>query len=245
MGKFEQAHTGTIFLDEIGDMPLSMQVKLLRVLQEKELVPLGSTSSRAVDVRIVAATNSNLETLVREGKFREDLYYRLNVVSFDVPPLRERKEDLYFIARSFIDTFNVEFGLSVQGLDAEAWEVVVSYDWPGNIRELRNVVESAFNVVTGPLIRREHLPSHLLSQIALAPQRSTATLSGHDFEDYMSMNLGKKNIAEMVEDMEKLLIDKALEVCHGNKLHAAQLLGISRPGLYKKLQKFQERDAQR
>src|SRR5512138_294895 len=142
-------------------MPLYMQAKMLRVLQEKELTHLGGTSPKVVDVRVVAATNSNLEQLVRDGKFREDLYYRLNVVSITIPPLRERMEDINALTKNFIDQFNPEFGLEVRGLDSEAWDIFRRYDWPGNIRELHNVIESAFNVVTGPLITRSHLPDQL------------------------------------------------------------------------------------
>ena len=236
VGRFEQAHTGTIFLDEIGDMPFSMQVKLLRVLQERELVPLGSATPKAVDVRVVAATNSNLETLVREGKFREDLYYRLNVVVLSIPSLRERIDDVYPIAKSFIDQFNGEFGLEIQGFDAEAWNVISHYPWPGNIRELRNVIESAFNVVVGPLITKDHLPDQLSRSL---PQTGAESLrpSAQGLEEYLCANLGKHDIGQIMDSLEKVLIEKAIERCNGNKLHAAQLLGISRPGLYKKLQK--------
>ncbi|MGB9080542.1 MAG: sigma 54-interacting transcriptional regulator, partial [Desulfuromonadaceae bacterium] len=236
IGKFEQAHTGTIFLDEIGDMPLYMQVKMLRVLQERELTQLGSTKPKAVDVRVVAATNSNLEQLVKEGKFREDLYYRLNVVTLTIPALRARIEDIYPITKSLITQFNTEFGLEVQGLDPEAWDIIRHYDWPGNIRELRNVIESAFNVVIGPLIMKEHLPGELSSSCcrdAIHQYHEPQQL----VEDYVCVNLGKKNINEIMDAFEKVLIEKAVEHCHGNKLQAAQLLGLSRPGLYKKLQK--------
>ena len=236
IGKFEQAHTGTIFLDEIGDMPLYMQVKMLRVLQERELTQLGSTKPKLVDVRVVAATNSNLEQLVKEGKFREDLYYRLNVVTLTIPALRERMEDVYSITKNFINQFNSEFGLDVQGLDAEARDVIKHYNWPGNIRELRNVIESAFNVVTGPLIKKEHLPSELSKACSNAVSPSE-TAPVQRIEDYIRTNLGKMNINEIMDAFEKVLIEKAVERCHGNKLQAAQLLGISRPGLYKKLQK--------
>lgn len=235
IGKFEQAHSGTIFLDEIGDMPMSMQVKMLRVLQEKELTPLGSTTPKAVDVRVVAATNSNLEQLVREGKFREDLYYRVNVVALTIPPLRERKEDLAIITSKIIDQFNVEFGLLIQGLEAEAWQVVCAYDWPGNIRELRNVIESAFNVVAGPLIRYEDLPVQL-SRLFVGPTETTSPPRLGLVED-LSLNLGSKGLEEIMASCEKYLIEKALDRCNGNKLQAAQMLGISRPGFYKKLQK--------
>ncbi len=238
IGKFELAHGGTIFLDEIGDMPMSMQVKLLRVLQEKELTQLGSTTPKTVDVRVVAATNSNLEQLVREGKFREDLYYRVNVVALTMPPLRERKEDLAIITRKIIDQFNVEFGLVIQDLEDKAWQVVCAYDWPGNIRELRNVIESAFNVVAGPFIRYEDLPVQL-SRLFVGPTVTTSPSRLGLVED-LSLSLGSKGLEEIMDSCEKYLIERALERCNGNKLQAAQLLGISRPGFYKKLQKHME-----
>ncbi|MBT1074192.1 sigma 54-interacting transcriptional regulator [Geobacter grbiciae] len=237
VGKFELADTGTIFLDEIGDMPLAMQAKLLRVLQERELVPLGSTAPKVVDVRVVAATNSNLEQLVSEGKFREDLYYRLNVVALTIPALKDRMEDIYIITKNFIDHFNAEFGLSVQGIDGEAWEVLKHHNWPGNIRELRNVLESAFNAVSGPLITKENLPIRL-AQLCPHSTPPHEFVSGEDLESYIRQHLGKKNISDMMDDLERVILEKALEICNGNKLHAAQLLGISRPGLYKKLQKY-------
>lgn len=237
IGKFELADTGTIFLDEIGDMPLAMQAKLLRVLQERELVPLGSVTPKVVDVRVVAATNSNLEQLVNQGKFREDLYYRLNVVTITIPALRDRMEDVYIITKNFIDHFNKEFGLAVQGLDGEAWEVIRRHNWPGNIRELRNVLESAFNAVNGPYITKANLPIRLAQLCPnFAPPYEPAP--GEDFDSYIRQHLGKKNIGNMLDDMERMILEKALAACNGNKLHAAQLLGISRPGLYKKLQKY-------
>lgn len=236
IGKFELANTGTIFLDEIGDMPLYMQVKMLRVLQERELTPLGSTKPKVVDVRVVAATNSNLEHLVKEGKFREDLYYRLNVVTLTIPALRARIEDIYPITKNFITQFNSEFGLEVQGIDPEAWDVLKNYDWPGNIRELRNVIESAFNVVIGPLIMREHLPGELSKSCSRGIARSEHAPTQR-IDDFIRASLGSMNINEIMDAFEKVLIDKALEHCQGNKLQAAQLLGLSRPGLYKKLQK--------
>lgn len=241
LGRFEQAHTGTIFLDEIGDMPLYMQAKMLRLLQERELTPLGSTVSRSVDVRVVAATNSNLEQQVKEGKFREDLYYRLNVVTFAIPPLRERREDIPLLISSFISKFNSEFGTDVQGLDDDAWDIISRYDWPGNIRELRNVIESAFNVVVGPLIRREHLPDQLCR---LFPREGieSARVAASGAEEFIRASLGQKDISQIIDDFEKLLIHEAIELSHGNKVHAAHLLGISRQGLYKKLHKHAGED---
>lgn len=236
IGKFEQAHTGTIFLDEIGDMPLYMQAKMLRVLQEKELTLLGNTNTKTIDVRVVAATNSSLEQLVKVGKFREDLYYRLNVVTLSIPPLRERMEDINAITKHFINQFNTEFGLDVQGLDVEAWDIINHYDWPGNIRELRNVIESAFNVVNGPLIMREDLPDQFsnLFPPTLPMDDHTAAQA---VDAYIRTSLGKKPISQIIEDFEKIIIDKAVATCNGNKLLAAQLLGISRQGLYKRLRK--------
>jgi len=236
VGRFEQAHTGTIFLDEIGDMPLSMQGKMLRVLQEKELTPLGGTTPKAVDARVVAATNCNLEQLVREGRFREDLYYRLNVVSLTIPALRERREDLAVITRHIVNQFNAEFGLAIEGLDAESWRLVRAYDWPGNIRELRNVLESAFNVTAGPLIGREDLPSQLF-RLVHGPAAATPSAPLPGFVEDLSLGVGTRSLEELMDAFERCLLEKALERCRGNKLQAAQLLGISRPGFYKKLQK--------
>ncbi|ACH38456.1 sigma-54-dependent sensor transcriptional regulator, PAS domain-containing [Citrifermentans bemidjiense Bem] len=238
LGKFEQAHLGTIFLDEIGDMPLYMQAKMLRVLQERELTPLGSNAPKTVDVRVVAATNSNLEALVREGKFRQDLYYRLKVVTLCIPALRERKEDIRALSINFIQQFNEEFGLEVQALSLEARDVVMHYDWPGNVRELRNVIESAFNVVTGPLILKEHLPEQLSRMI----QDGSSGIP-HDIGPYLRARLGSKPLPAIVEEFEKLLVEAAIEFCNGNKLQAADLLGISRQWLYKKLQKKHNDDS--
>jgi transcriptional regulator with PAS, ATPase and Fis domain len=233
VGKFELAHNGTIFLDEISDMSLPMQAKLLRILQEKELTPLGSNTAKRVDVRIVAATNVKLEDQVRESKFREDLYYRLNVMALAIPPLRERTEDIYFIVNHFLDNFNAEFGLEVQGLEPAAWDVVKSYDYPGNIRELRNIIESAFNVVTGPFIKKENLPSHI-RQLVPAPQPCGSQGGGAGF----LAEVGRRPLQEIMEGVERELLGQALQQAQGNKLQAAGLLGISRPGFYKKLQKY-------
>jgi len=234
LGKFELAHTGTLFLDEIGDMPLNMQAKMLRILQEKEVTPLGSETTRKFDVRVVAATNANLERLVEDGRFRRDLYFRLNIVTLDIPPLRERVEDIYFVVKYFIDIFNDEFGLRIQGLDPAAWDALKGYSFPGNLRELRNVIESAFNVVTGPYIKKEHLPDYV-NQTSGSPCPKTGT-GGLDvaYRD----QVGRRPLPQIMEDLEKNLIEHAIEQAGGNKLHAAALLGISRPGLYKKIQRY-------
>ncbi len=234
-GKFALAHQGTIFLDEISDMSLSMQAKLLRVLQEKEVTPLGSAITHQVDVRVVAATNVNLEKLVRDGKFRKDLYYRLNIVSLTIPPLRERNEDIFLLTKHLLDLFNVEFGLNIQGLETEAWDVLRSYDFPGNIRELRNIIESAFNLVMGPLIRRDDLPAYVLQASCHLPVSASQGQPENDF----SAHIGKRPLHKIMDDIEKNLLEEAIRQSGGNKLQAASLLGISRPGLYKKLAKYQ------
>ncbi len=234
VGKFEQADGGTIFLDEISDMPLVMQAKLLRVLQEKEVTPLGGTGTRSIDMRVIAATNVDLEERVRKGEFRTDLYYRLNVISLEIPPLRNRREDIYFIAKHLIDDFNAEFGMAIQGLDDEAWKLLENYDFPGNVRELRNVIERAFNMTDGPLIRAVDLPPTL--------HRARPGTSGGrpaiPVRDELLSAIGRKSLQEILEEMERQLIEASLERVGGNKLSAANVLGISRPGLYKKLNKY-------
>ncbi len=233
VGKFELADRGTLFLDEISDMSITMQAKLLRVLQEKEVTPLGSDSTRKFDVRVVAATNINMERLVEEGKFRRDLYYRLNIVAVRVPALRQRVEDIFALVEHFIDTFNVEFGLKVTGLTQEAWEVIKGYDFPGNIRELRNMIESAFNVVNGPLIRKSDLPDHLLQASVRIPLQPVDLLAAAGIDDQ------SHTLPGILDAVEKYLIEDAIERTGGNRNEAATLLGISRPGIYKKLQKHQ------
>lgn len=234
VGKFEFAHTGTIFLDEITELPLHMQGKLLRVLQEKELSPLGGTKTKHVDVRVVAATNADLQYLVNNGKFRKDLYYRLDIVTLHIPPLRERAEDIFLLAKHYIDTFNAEFGLDVRDLAPDAWLAVKNYNFPGNVRELRNIIERAFNSVTGPLIELKHLPNYIIqpvSHYSLPPLELPASA---DFDE----NIGKKTLPEMIEELEKHLIERAMKQTGGNKNEAAAMLGISRAAIYKKAQKY-------
>ncbi|AVX20601.1 regulatory protein, Fis family [Carboxydocella sporoproducens DSM 16521] len=226
VGKFAQAHKGTIFLDEIGDLSFSTQAKLLRVIQEKEIIPIGSESSIKLDVRIIAATNANLEIMVKEGKFRDDLFYRLNVVSIYIPPLRERKEDILPLTTSFITEFNEKFNVSINGIDNKVKHIFLNYDWPGNIRELKNTLEYAYNIVDGNIIKTKHLPKYILANT------NTAITSNNYFSQ-----IGQRSLTEIVDDFEKELIQQALIKCTGNKAKAAELLGLSRPGLYKKLQK--------
>jgi len=216
-GKFEQAGGGTIFLDEIGDMPLLMQAKLLRALQEKEIERLGDNKPRKVDVRVVAATNCDLEELIKDGRLRDDLYYRLNVVSLYLPPLRERIEDLRPLINHFVDQFNRKFGLAITGLAPEVWEIFYHYPWPGNVRELENTIERAFNMVDGQMVTVADLP--------------------RCFQKYGQNKRppAHKTIPALLEQVEKEAIQEALEANGRNKMQAARALGISRAWLYKKM----------
>ncbi|WP_242868747.1 sigma-54 interaction domain-containing protein [Desulfotomaculum copahuensis] len=222
LGKFELAHTGTIFLDEVGDMPLSMQAKLLRVLQEKEIERLGDNRPRRIDVRVVAATNRNLEELINRHEFREDLYYRINVVTLNIPPLRERLDDLELLLEFFVRRFNRQFGLRVTGVSPAVLEIMRCHQWPGNVRELENVVERAFNVLDGTEIQKRHLPLYL-QKLGLAGNREN----------------NRAGLPVLVEEAEKEAILEALASSGGNKRQAARLLGISRAGLYKKIKRYQ------
>ena len=235
IGKFEQAHGGPLFLDEISEMPLSMQAKLLRVLQEREVAPLGSQDIRFVDVRFVTATNCDALALVKGGRLRSDLYYRINVVSLPIPPLRERPEDVFYLTRHFVELFNAEFDLNVQGLSSRAWAALKAYPFPGNVRELRSAIESAFNIVNGPFIRLYDLPAPIAE---LHRPDQPAVFGSGVFSMDAVKDLGTRSLQEIMEEIEKDLILGAMEKVGGNKLVAANLLGISRPGLYKKLQKY-------
>ncbi|MGE5576295.1 MAG: sigma 54-interacting transcriptional regulator [Syntrophothermus sp.] len=221
IGKFQLADKGTIFLDEIGDMPLRMQAKLLRVLQEKEIERLGDSKPVKVDVRVVTATNQNLEDLIRKKEFREDLYYRLNVVTLNIPPLRERMEDLPILVDHFIKKFNEQFGKRVSGVSPDVRALLMKHQWPGNVRELENVIERAFNVLDDKQIQFKHLPLYL--------QKMKATRASH---------AASQTLQSLVESVEREAIIDALAAAKGNKVQAAALLGLSRAGLYKKLAKY-------
>ncbi len=215
-GRFELAHQGTLFLDEIGELPPSVQVKLLRVLQEKEVVRLGSDRPRTVDVRIVAATNRDLRALVQQGSFREDLFYRLNVVHLHLPPLRERKEDLIPLAEYFIQKFAREMHKPVKGLAPETRYLLLQYSWPGNIRELENVIERA--VV---LTRHTHLLPEDLPREIVQPQEDSGSVA-----------------VPTLSDVERQHIQHVLWLTHGNLSEAARLLGIHRNTLRAKIRKY-------
>ncbi len=220
-GKFELADGGTLFLDEIGDMEMGMQVKLLRVIQEREIERLGSNKPRKVDVRLVAATNRDLEGMIRDKQFREDLYYRLNVVTLTIPPLRDRKDDIESLIKTFLHKYNLQFAQTVTAVSIETQNILMKHRWPGNIRELENIIERAFNMVDGSEIQLKHLPSYL------------QLLAGHESRPFVGGSL-----ESILSGVEKEALIYALETAKGNKVQAAKNLGLSRAGLYKKLNKY-------
>lgn len=232
-GKIELADKGTLFLDEIGDMSLDMQVKLLRVLQEKEIERIGGTKIQKVDVRFIAATHRNLREMVQRGEFREDLYYRLNVFEIDIPPLRERKEDMIHITEFLIKKLNGELGSNVLSLDKRVRDIFMEHDWPGNIRELENVLERAMNVIEEMIIQVHHLPAYLRKKdLEEELYREIITMDQEQDE-------GSYSLQVEVESAEKRAITRALEKTAGNIKEAADLLGIHRASLYRKIEKYE------
>lgn len=221
IGKFELAHGGTILLDEIGDMPLPMQAKLLRVIQEKEVVRLGDTKTHPVDVRIIASTNQDIREMAKKGKFRQDLYYRLNVINLHLPPLRERLDDLPLLVNYFLNKFNQQFNIQVIDLSEEVWNLFKNYNWPGNIRELENMIERAFNLVEGQYIEIEHLPSYM-----------------QEIKTENKISTKPNTLPALIEKVEKEALVRALKNNNGNKAKAAQELGISRAWLYKRIKYY-------
>lgn len=217
-GRFELAHGGTIFLDEIGEINQNVQIKILRVLQEKTFERVGGEKSISVDVRIVAATNKNLEEEVKAGRFREDLYYRLNVVHLKVPSLKERKDDLPLLIDSFIKKFSTENEKEIIGIDSKAKAALLKYDWPGNIRQLQNCIESAVVMSNGKQIKLEDLP---------------LSVSEYTGQESISIPMGIS-----LEDAEKIIIMQNLSVNKGNKSKTADILGIGRKTLHRKLNEY-------
>lgn len=220
IGKFEAAHQGTILLDEIGEMPMAMQAKLLRVLQEKTFERVGGNNPIKVDVRILAATNKNIQNAIRQGEFREDLYYRLQVIPVNMPPLRERKEDIPLLVDYFLQKHDTN--RRIQEISPEGKKVLQAYNWPGNIRELENIIERAIILCLGAIITPELLPLNSLQESAN---------SGGLF------NFPDDGI--VLEDVEKQLILTALNKAGGNQTKAAQLLGITRSALIYRMQKYE------
>jgi two-component system response regulator HydG len=223
LGRFELADGGTLFLDEVGEIPPSVQVKLLRVLQERSFERVGGEETVAVDVRLVSATNRDLSAMVREGRFREDLFYRLDVVSIVLPPLRERPGDVEELARHFLARTAPRLGRAVSGLAPEALELLRRHRWPGNVRELENVLEQALVFAEGELVRPQDLPD-VLRRAPPAPA--------------LPVLEGDRSLTEVLEDLERQLILAAYERAKGVKAETARLLGIKPSALYYKLEKY-------
>jgi len=227
-GKFELADGGTLFLDEIGDMTLKTQAKVLRVLQEQKVEPVGGTSSVSVDVRVIAATNKHLDTEIREGNFREDLFFRLNVIPFVVPPLRERREDIPLLADHFVAELSAEYGRRAKQISPEAVELLKGQPWPGNVRELRNIIERLVIMTPGDRIEARDVPAPLLADGRVASKPSVGSEDGSDFP----------SLAEAREDFERRYIWRKYEACGGNMSRTAEALRLERSHLYRKMKGF-------
>jgi two-component system nitrogen regulation response regulator GlnG len=239
IGKFEQASGGTLFLDEIGDMPLDLQAKLLRVLQEKEITRTGGNTAIAVDVRIVAATNQNLEEKVREKQFREDLYFRLNVVPISIPPLRERRNDIPLLVEYFLSRLPKELNVLVQGCTKEALDLLKNHDWPGNVRELENALRRAALLSSDPFLSPGDFPDLIPQAGGRETDESLEALIGNKLRaTFTQMDVQElDNLYEMVlAQMERPLIRIILEKTRYNQVRAAEILGINRNTLRKKIQ---------
>jgi len=217
-GLIFEANEGTLFLDEITEMPLTLQAKLLRLIEEKEVRPLGDTNSYPIDVRIISASNREIKSFIQEGRFREDLYYRLKVIDIELPPLRERREDLSLLIQHFVNKFNQELRKDVSGISDEALKFLLNYSWPGNVRELENVIQRAITLSQQATILPEDLPDEVVQEV--------------------EENLVEKGLRERytIDQLEKEYIKKVLAEVGGNKSKAAEILGLDRKTLYRKLQ---------
>ena len=222
-GLFEEADRGTIFLDEIGELPLSLQVKLLRVLQENEIRPVGDSKTKNIDVRVIAATSKNLEDEAKNGTFREDLFFRLNVMPIQLPPLKDRPEDIPILSQHFINRFNISLEKNIKGITPAAMSILLKHHWPGNVRELGNVIERAAVLAEETILVPENFPLDL--------GESSEREKMEDFFDGHSLKAAQKI-------MEKRLITKALQATNGNRTKAARILEISHPSLLSKIKVY-------
>jgi DNA-binding NtrC family response regulator len=220
-GLFQEAHGGVLFLDEIGEVPLTLQAKLLRVLEDKEVRPLGANQAVKVDTRLLSASNRNLDELARAGKFRQDLYYRLNVIRIELPPLRRRAEDIPLLVNHFVQKFAAGANRKVDGIEPAALAALKAYDWPGNIRELEHTVERAVLLGKSAVVSLDDLPPELF------PRGDSAVVVEQALAKQLSLR-----------DLERDYIAKVLEATHGNKTEAARILGVDRTTLYRKLEEF-------
>jgi PAS domain S-box-containing protein len=222
-GKLTVAEGGTVFFDEVGELPPSTQVKLLRLLQEREYEPLGSTATIKADIRVVAASNKDLRELISQGKFRDDLYFRLAVVKFDLPPLSDRREDIPYLVDHFISKYNAKKGKNIIGVSPRVMEILFKHDYSGNIRELENIIEYGFAVCHERIIQTKNLPAELLDEAGMLPGK----------EPQLSASRGV-----LKAQNEEALIKETLRSCDGNRQQAAKLLGIDRTTLWRKMKKY-------
>jgi two-component system response regulator HydG len=224
---------GTVFLDEIGELPLDLQAKLLRALQEKEVRPVGATQTRPISARVLAATNRDLSAMVEQGRFRKDLYFRLNVVNLRIPPLRNRRDDIAPLAMHFLARMQQETGMERVFSD-ETLRMMTEYDWPGNVRELENAIERACALSSGPVLHMGDLPTQLQD---FRMQRHTAAMDEGDAADAVDRAMPRPGIVSIAE-MEKQAILETIRQLNGDKLMAARLLGIGKTTLYRKLKEY-------
>jgi two-component system, NtrC family, nitrogen regulation response regulator NtrX len=233
-GKFEVAHGGTIFLDEIGDMSLNTQAKLLRVLEERKVERLGSSYSVPVDVRVISASNRDLTAAVSADKFRPDLYYRLRVVQIDLPPLRERREDIALLAEHFLQAYTAKYGLKCSEINPEAIKRLIAYDWPGNVRELRNAIERGAVLADGKVLRAEDLSEEIGKKRAGDLfQRTTPSLIVEE-ADFLNIPY-TTDFREARREFERAYIERVLNETNGNVTRAAERVGMHRQSLQQKL----------
>jgi transcriptional regulator with PAS, ATPase and Fis domain len=225
-GRFESADRGTLFLDEIGDLPLSVQIRLLRVIQERQFERVGGNATISVDVRLICATHEDLKESIQKGAFREDLYYRLNVVPLVMPPLRERREDILLLAEHFIAKYARKMGKEVAGLSEEAKSLLLQYPFPGNIRELENLLERAIALIKGNIIQIGDLPEEVCDQASAA-------------KSICRQIRGSRPLSQAVGLFEKEYIQSVLEITKGKKGQAAEILGISRKSLWEKIKSLE------
>jgi arginine utilization regulatory protein len=221
-GVFESANGGTIFLDEINSIPYDLQSKLLRTLENKSVMRIGENIERDIDIRIIASTNEDLFKKVEKGEFRADLFYRLNVISFNIPPLKERKDDIEVLADYYIKQYNSLLNKNIAGVSDEAMQILINHEWKGNVRELKNVIEYALNFTEKEVIEKYNLPQYLLEPI-------------HKVKEEFSPD---KSLSSMIEIYECKLIKDALETCKYNIYKTSELLNIPRQTLYYKLKKY-------
>ena len=238
-GRFEMANEGTIFLDEIGELDLPLQVKILRVIQEKEFERVGATSTTKVDVRIVAATNRDLEQEVAQGRFREDLFYRLNVIPIHLPPLREREEDIILLGKHFLNVFCTQKQRPLLRLSRKVQELLTVYPWPGNVRELENFMERISILCENEDVMPEDLPAKILQVVGVnIPERVTKKSSnGFEWPTLSDLRARDQGLKEFMDEIEEHLLLEALQESRGVKNQAAELLGIKRTTLIEKLKK--------